>query len=506
MSNPRVLIASPIRQKPAVLRHFLESLTRLSSRGVELSCAFIDDNTDPESTALLAEYRFPGEYAVIRATSSSEEESDYLQDDIRHHWNDRLIWKVARFKDFLIDLALERNFDYVFLVDSDLVLSPFTIEHLVSCDRDIVSEVFWTSWRPGHMLLPQVWLTGTYEFVPQRRDEPLTELEKKRRSIEFIKKLYSPGLYRVGGLGACTLISRRALEKGVRFAEIDNLTYWGEDRHFCVRARALGIELWADTSFPPLHLYRDDLLSQVQRYISWSSRNRWLEPHITLSMTVRNESGRYLERALRQHRAIIDAAVIIDDASSDDTVSLVRRCLAGIPLKIIENKKCQFNNEVDLRKKQWDETVITGPDWILNLDADEILDEKSCAQIRSYASQKRNQYIGFRLFDMWDEQHYREDDIWSAHKRHKGFMFRYTPFFDYMWKDALQHCGRFPKNLSYFDLLACDIGVRHMGWSREADRIEKYNRYRRLDPDGKYGSVAQYQSILDPKPTLRPWL
>ena len=34
-----------------------------------------------------------------------------------------------------------------------------------------------------------------------------------------------------------------------------------------------------------------------------------------------------------------------------------------------------LQTEVELRKKQWSETIKTNPDWILNLDADEILED-----------------------------------------------------------------------------------------------------------------------------------
>ncbi|MFZ4650239.1 MAG: glycosyltransferase family 2 protein [Rubrivivax sp.] len=504
MSKPRILIASPVRQKPAILAQFLASIKRLRSTGLDLACAFIDDNVDPESSRLLAEFDFPGECVVTRV-DSSDKGSEYRQDEVTHHWKEDLIWKVAGFKDLLIELALDTGMDYLFLADSDLVLSPYTLEHLVGCDKEVVSEVFWTSWQPGQLQLPQVWARGEYELARRRREEQLTEAEVHVRTLEFIRHAYQPGLRQVGGLGACTLISRSALAKGARFAEIDNLTYWGEDRHFCVRARSLGIELWADTTHPPLHLYRESELARVNDYIRWAERDRWAQPHITLSMVVRNESGRYLERALMQHRDAIDAAVIIDDASEDDTVQIVQRCLQGVPLKLVRNSQVKFRNEVELRSQQWNETVTTHPDWILNLDADEILEDGCAHRLRALAEQTRYRYVGFALYDMWDDRHYRDDSHWNAHQRTWGFMYRYTPFYNYAWQHTAQHCGRYPRNLDFFELAHCDLKVQHMGWSRETDRIAKWKRYMELDPQGRFGSMAQYQSILDPAPRLVPF-
>jgi len=71
-----------------------------------------------------------------------------------------------------------------------------------------------------------------------------------------LNQLKVPGVYTVGGLGACTLISKRAIQAGVNFKEIYNISFMGEDRHFCIRAVALGFELFVDTHYPAFHIYR----------------------------------------------------------------------------------------------------------------------------------------------------------------------------------------------------------------------------------------------------------
>ena len=48
-------------------------------------------------------------------------------------------------------------------------------------------------------------------------------------------------------------------------------------------------------------------------------RNISLDNKLTLSMIVKNEENRYLERALKEHKKYIDSAVIIDDGSTDRT-------------------------------------------------------------------------------------------------------------------------------------------------------------------------------------------
>jgi len=94
----------------------------------------------------------------------------------------------------------------------------------------------------------------------------LPENERNIQTMEFLTRLRRPGVYEVGGLGASTLISLSALKKGLNFSPIRNISFWGEDRWFCIRAIVLGFSLFIDTHFPATHLYRDsdvDLLEDV---------------------------------------------------------------------------------------------------------------------------------------------------------------------------------------------------------------------------------------------------
>lgn len=227
-------------------------------------------------------------------------------------------------------------------------------------------------------------------------------------------------------------------------------------------------------------------------------------PHVTLSMIVRNEEHRYLRQALETHRPWIDRAVIIDDGSTDSTVALCREMLEEIPLTLIVNPASLFADEVSLRKQQWETTVATGPEWILNLDADEIL-TTDFGIVRNQLLGGTEDAIYFRLFDMWSETHYRDDEYWQAHAYYRPFLVRYRPEWSYEWKETPQHCGRFPLTIQHFAYGCHSPRVKHYGWARAEDRIRKYERYQALDPDARYGWKEQYESILDTEPKLLEW-
>lgn len=297
---------------------------------------------------------------------------------------------------------------------------------------------------------------------------------------------------------------------GVSFKEIYNLGLAGEDRHFCIRAAALGLELYADTHYPPFHIYRESELAELSGY-KFSPKPAAAHStcqkgsRITLAMLVRNEAGRYLETVLKHAAGYIDQAVILDDASEDNTGEICRQALQGIPLILHSNKEPHFHNEIVLRKQLWEMAVSSDPDWIIILDADEIFEESAPSALKELARHSDIYYYAFRLYDMWDKQHYREDAYWCAHKWYRQFMVRCVPGFTYSWKETPQHCGRFPVNVGAFNGEKSELRIKHLGWIKPEDRLKKYYRYKELDPDSRYGIAEQYQSILDPRPNLLPW-
>lgn len=508
----RVLIGSPVKQKAPILKEFLHSLDKLERRGLQLDFVFVDDHNDHD---LLDNFgRKKDNVLIIKA----DQNDLYVCDEKTHHWNEQLIWKVAAYKNKFIDRAIKEGYDYLFLVDSDLYLHPKTISHLVSVDKDIVAEVFWTTWEPNLAPMPQVWVADQYKLFHSRREENLSEEEVKKRMLAFIEMLKKPGVYKVGGLGACTLISRKALLEGVSFQEIYNISLWGEDRHFCVRAAALGFELYADTHYPPFHIYRESELPELKKYKSNLGRAKQkltnpsgnkgkqaMGDKITLAMLVRNEAGRFLEQVLKQARQYIDNAVILDDASEDDTIKICKEVLKGIPLTVRTNPVSGFDNEINLRKKLWQMAIDEQPDWILILDADELFEECAPRILRSLAQRTDVFCYSFRLYDMWTPTHYREDKYWCAHQNFRPFMVRYNPDYSYEWNESALHCGRFPVNLHPLKGENHPLRIKHLGWLRPEDRLAKYYRYKKLDPLGRYGILEQYESILDPTPQLVQW-
>ena len=211
---------------------------------METDYLFIDDNEEEASSNILREFASQHEGTVFESDNddgTAQGKGTYSRDEGGHYWRDEQIWRVAGLKNRILQYAREHNYDAVFLIDSDLVLHPRTLEQLASTQKDIVSNIFWTRWQPGTREMPQVWLQDEYALYRKggKAEAGKEILDENMQTDAFLNQLRVPGCYEVGGLGACTLIRKNALEGGVSFDQIPNVSFWGEDRHFAFEPRHL---------------------------------------------------------------------------------------------------------------------------------------------------------------------------------------------------------------------------------------------------------------------------
>lgn len=277
----KVLIGAPVRQDERIFKHYINALRNLKG---DFDLFFYLHNSKH-----LASFLNPKEYELCESSSDHEP----------HIWKDANLSEVAQMKNMLLEKSLKDNYDYFFLVDSDTILHPNTLQHLLSCKKDIVAEVLWTKWKPHLEEMPNAW---DYDFYSFKNKFPLQEKNEDTKNTQKIveimhtlgvqdsnstnkidKQVFDylttigmesggsyvafrhPGLYKVGGIGGCNLISRKVIEAGVNYNQITNLSWtnW-EDRAFCVRADVLGFKIFLDTHYPAIHLYSETYLKQYE--------------------------------------------------------------------------------------------------------------------------------------------------------------------------------------------------------------------------------------------------
>lgn len=247
MPKPRLLVASVTAADPKVLSAHLSTVRAAASNcDAEVEFLYLIDPSAPHSAALSDVLIQAG----VRCAEAAPKQADahYRVGEQTHEWSTGAFYWLGAQKERLLDHARASNYDAILLVDSDLILAPDTLRSMMAAQKPIVSAVFWTRWQPEQPALPNVWLQHPYGFEGNGET-----------GADFLRRLENRELVRVRGLGACTLISKEALQK-VSFRPIEGLPshgmWQGEDRHFCLNAERAHVEMWADAWPDIFHCYR----------------------------------------------------------------------------------------------------------------------------------------------------------------------------------------------------------------------------------------------------------
>ena len=226
---PSVLITAPARQEPKVFHEYREAIANLVIPDGFTVGTFYVINNCPE---LIPEL-YPQDKYITHDTG------EYFQRIHNDHiWTQSNMETMETLRNLTIQHALDNNYDYWFSIDTDVVLHPLTLKTLIEADKDIVSEIFWSTSKDIHTWC-NAWMCD--------------------QGSGMLHEWRNPGLYQCGMTGACTLVKRKVLTAGVNYSHIPNIqrALFGEDRHFCVRAAVHGFELWVDTHYPANHLYTE---------------------------------------------------------------------------------------------------------------------------------------------------------------------------------------------------------------------------------------------------------
>ncbi|UNC91156.1 glycosyltransferase [Candidatus Contubernalis alkaliaceticus] len=217
-------------------------------------------------------------------------------------------------------------------------------------------------------------------------------------------------------------------------------------------------------------------------------------------MPVYNEAAQYLEQTLEHLDKLVEAIVIWDDGSTDNTGEI---CQSFKKVKYHRSDERLFTqNESLLRSRLWNLTIQLKPQWILALDADENFEERAEAEFRSLLKQQDFQAVDFRLFDFWNGFQCRVDGGWNPWIKFNRMLVKYDPSLSDQWCQEDLHCGRFP--LEYYNIpyaFQSDLRIKHFGWMKIEDRQRKYDFYTNKRPKCQHA-----QSIFSDEVQLEDWI
>ena len=250
----KILITAPVHQNAKIFKEYLWSLNRLEiPEGYEVYKYFYLHNSGN-----LKKFLSPNEYEIFNDNTKIEESEK------THIWKTQNFNSVSQMRTKALEYARENNFDYIFSVDSDVILHKKTLCDLIEKEKDLIAKIYWTAWNSN---TPWNLMPNCYD---SRSDDG------KIIYKDGIEKYKIIGTYEVGVTGAVILISSKIFnEPLINYYPIKILStsHW-EDYAFCVKCKCFfpDLKIYIDTIHPAKHLYREE------DYNNWikGEKEKWL--------------------------------------------------------------------------------------------------------------------------------------------------------------------------------------------------------------------------------------
>lgn len=224
------------------------------------------------------------------------------------------------------------------------------------------------------------------------------------------------------------------------------------------------------------------------------------------AMIVKDEVDRYLPMVLGKAKEYSDKIVVLDDHSTDNTVEYCEDHGCKV-YTTQEDKSIFWEREHDLRTHLWTHILPrearTG-DWILALDADEVLADHFLTYKDSMLRQEEVNTYTFQFWEAWNSpDKIRIDRTWNPIGKNSAMLTRYTPSVNYTFPMIGLHCGRIPMN-SLKPIIPSGCSVLHLGWANPEEHEAKIQRYHDNDPN-PHPQMQFHYDTMKMKPTLIDW-
>lgn len=223
-------------------------------------------------------------------------------------------------------------------------------------------------------------------------------------------------------------------------------------------------------------------------------------PKLFAAILTRNEGSRdrFLSAVLARCTQICDEIVVLDDGSTDQTVETCKGFGAEVTIRDAHVPRA-WGEEASARAELWDLATArcTEKDWILVADADMVLH----GDPRPLMASRDVNAWAWRLYDVWSEKHFRDDQYWQGHNHARVWMVApkrvpngWTP----SWERTGLHVGHIPPNLPMIaGLPPPDIYWLHLAFSRPDLRQKKAEQYLSKSHLLSEHEIAHAKSILE---------
>lgn len=239
---PTVTIAAPIRNRAWILNQYLDYILKLDYPKSKINIHFVLNDSHDESRRILLNFK----------KNNKSEYNNINIDTLNRHVPEDARVSFVRNQYIYQHLSILRNHilskvstDYLFSVDSDILVSPDILKKLLSHKKDIVSGLIYN----GYIAEP----SRPYRYTNILKYDSGGILRhianyKTKNAVKFTQ----PELIEVDVTGAVYLMTNKVC-KSVRYGYHRQ----GEDIHFCNMAKENGFKIYSDLSAYCIHMMRE---------------------------------------------------------------------------------------------------------------------------------------------------------------------------------------------------------------------------------------------------------
>lgn len=242
MELKKILLTAPVHQEIDIFKEYLNALNHLFiPNGYSLTRYFYLHNCSK-----LKEFLQPNEYEELT------DNSIYIK--YSHDFKNENYSALQYMRTAALEKARKENYDYVFSVDSDVLIHPNCLQFLLEDNKDIVGMINWSKSLNGNQILPNCY-----------------DMDYWKWWVDNNSFLLNKGIYERGIISATVLLGKRIIEnEKINYYPIDCIecSKW-EDYALSLKAHILisDLQMYIDTRLPSRHLYKE------KDYIRWKKEN-----------------------------------------------------------------------------------------------------------------------------------------------------------------------------------------------------------------------------------------
>lgn len=232
------MIGCPVRNRAWILPAYLQALTELEYPEDKLKFCFIVNDCQDNTRLILEEFTRASRSPVRVRECNHSRPGGYKRGFYK-------LSRLAELRNILLQEFLESSCEYLFSVDSDILMPPHSLSILLEDSCLMVSALVCN----GH----EVGDPGLFNVLNRDDDG----------GYRHLREIPEKTLFRVDCTGAAFLIAREVIEKhGVRYAAGRG----AEDIGFCEQASRMGLEIFCDSRVEGLHVMQESMISIPNSY------------------------------------------------------------------------------------------------------------------------------------------------------------------------------------------------------------------------------------------------